>query len=83
MDERNQVRVSVALHAAAALAVAVLSPFLAGLGAIAGVLVLVALGGLVARAFRQKAKWWLANGLIVYLFLWLVAVIYLFNLGLL
>lgn len=44
------------------------------LAAVAAIIVLIALTFILRAAFRIKegAKWWLGNGVIVYLFLWVI-----------
>ena len=75
-------KISVALHAAAGLAIGFASfslqnnVYAGGLGLI----VLLALGFSLERLAGKKGlKWWLAHGVIIYLFLWLAGWVYALN----
>ncbi len=82
-NDLNHARISLVIHAAAALAVSYLSAFLGGLYAgLVGIVVLVAIGYPLEKfAGKRGFKWWLANGIFVYLFLWLVGWTYFLNVG--
>ena len=77
-------RISVIVHAVAAVIIAFISywirtPLYAG---VIGIIVLVAIGYPLARFTGKRGfTWWLANGILVYLLLWLVGWTYLFNAG--
>lgn len=76
-------RISLPIHAAAAIIFGYVS-FRMGnnlLSGFLGIIVLIITGFAVERIVKKKGiKWWLANGLFVYLFLWLVSWVYFFNL---
>ena len=77
-------RISVVVHAIAAVTVAYASVQMGGLLAgVLGLAVLIALGFLLQKVTGKRGlKWWLSNGLIIYLFLWLVGWIFFFNISL-
>jgi len=84
MEDLNKVRVSVIVHALAALAVAyITTTSVTGLfGGVLGIVVLIVMGFSLERGLGKKGiKWWFANGLFIYLLLWLVGMIYFFNLS--
>jgi len=85
MQELNKTRISVAVHAVVGLMVAYITTFSirGALGGALGIVVLLAIGFALERGLGKKGiKWWFANGIFIYLFMWLVGIIYFFNLGL-
>ncbi len=85
MDEQRLIRVSVAAHTLAAIAVGWVSFTLsAGMSKYAvaafGFAVLGVLGLALKRKAGRQLKWWASNGLFIYLLTWLVSWIYFFNL---
>jgi len=86
MDELKQSRLSVAFHLAAAIAVGCVSWFLSltytkWISAAIGLAVLAALGYMLNRRWKVSWRWLSGNGMFVYLFVWAVAWILLFNMG--
>ena len=87
MEGLNQERVSMGIHVAVALAVGYASFGLASasrsLYAIAlGLVVLYITGFAVQKVIGKKGiKWWVSNGLVVYLFFWLISWTVFFNLA--
>lgn len=82
--ELRDARISVLLHTGAAIAVSFLSIRLGNnlLAGVVGIAILLGLGyGFERLAGKKGLKWWLANGVVLYLFFWLVAWAYLFNSG--
>ena len=84
MEEERLVRVSIAAHGAAAIAMGWISFMLsaaAGKYAVAGLGIAV-LGflGVALKRNGKNFKWWASNGLFIYLLVWLVSWIYFFNL---
>ena len=71
-DLRKQ-RISVTLHAVAAVAIGILSPYMGrALFAVAlAVFAGVVIGHVTQRIVgKQKFSWWMGNGFIIYLLLW-------------
>jgi len=87
MEELKAARVSLGIHAVAAIAMGWVSIEVAAMSrslfaAILGLVVLYALGTVAQRATGQKGiKWWAANGLVVYLFVWFISWTVLYNLA--
>ena len=87
MNDLNASRVTMGLHAIVAIIIGAFSPALAAMygtnwvaGAV-GVVVLVAVGFLTEKLVMKRGmKFWAANGIFIYLFVWLVSWIYFFNL---
>lgn len=78
-------RISVIIHTAAAIVVANISILLANnlFAGVVGIATLVAIGYLLEKFLGKRGfKWWFANGMFIYIFVWLVGWIYFFNLGL-
>ncbi|UCD02794.1 MAG: hypothetical protein JSV63_03350 [Candidatus Aenigmatarchaeota archaeon] len=72
-EDLKKQRISVTIHAVAALIIGMISPFIGrplyALGA--ALLVGVIVGHVTQRIVgKQKFSWWLGNGLIIYLLLW-------------
>ena len=72
-EDLKKQRISVTLHAVAAVVIGAISPFLGralfALGA--AILVGVIVGHLTQRIVgKQKFTWWMGNGFIIYLLLW-------------
>lgn len=75
MDELKQTRISLGIHAPAAVAAGwisyALNDWLAG---VSGLALLIGCGFLSERLTKKKGmKWWLANGLFIYLMFWLIS----------
>lgn len=87
-DETKQSRFSVVVHLVAAVVMGWISFTLSAvytkwLFVFLGFAVLVAIGFALERVVGKKGvKWWLGNGGIIYLFVWVVTWVLLFNLGL-
>jgi len=87
MDEISQVRVSVAIHAAAAIIMGWVSVVLTAMSrtlvaGIIGIIVMVAVGFITQKAVRKTdRKWWLSNGVLIFLLVWLVSWTVFHNLG--
>ncbi len=75
------------LHTAVAIIIGYFSPIIAGMygtnwipGGV-GIGVLIAVGFLSEKLVTKKGmKFWAANGIFIYLFIWLVSWVYFFNL---
>ncbi len=85
MEELTQTRISVAIHAVAAILIGWISVQVAAAsrtlfaGAL-GIVILIVIGYLIENVTGKKGiKWWLSNGVIIYLLVWLVSWIYFFN----
>lgn len=84
-EELKATRISLIVHAVVAalagwtsLQIQLQSRALFGLAA--GIIILLATGFIAEKAVKKKGmKWWAGNGLIVYLFVWFVTWVYLFN----
>ncbi|MBI4176045.1 MAG: hypothetical protein HY518_02495 [Candidatus Aenigmarchaeota archaeon] len=85
MNELNASRFSVGLHTAVAIIAGYIPTMLGTDLAMAAGIVLLIVTGMVAKkmANRKETKWWLSNGLALYLLVWFVAGIYFYNTGLL
>jgi len=84
MEQMNKSRLSLVVHSVFAVLAGWLAVYIGNnlYGGVVGIVVLIAVGFGVEKAVKEKGfKWWLANGLIVYLFLWLVSWAYFFNLA--
>jgi hypothetical protein len=81
MDELLQSKVSVVIHTIAGIIVGLLSiNFDVWLSFLIGIILLFGIGYMGEILFGKKGfKWWLSNGFIVYIFVWLVTWIYFFN----
>jgi exosortase/archaeosortase len=85
MDEIAEQRVSVAIHSVIAVIMgwvsAIVAPATRSLYAIIiGLVVLYAAGLAVEKIVGKKGfKWWAGNGLVIYLFLWFITWIFIFN----
>ncbi len=88
MDEINQGRVSVSIHAVAAIIMGWLSVQIASMSralfAVALGLVILYIVGFVTQKIvgKKGIKWWFGNGIIIYLFIWYITWVFLFNLPL-
>ena len=88
MDEINQVRLSVAVNAIAAIIVGALSVYLTAISrslfaGIAGIVILAVLTFAMNKAVKGKdKKWWASNGIIIFLLVWLVSWTVFKNIGL-
>lgn len=83
MEEVNQVRITLGLHTILAIVMGYVSFTLANnwLSLFVGFIVLIALGFILEKFLGKKGiKFWIANGVIIYLFLWLVSWAFFFNL---
>ena len=75
-------RISVIAHTIAAVLVAYFSLWIQNnvYAGVVGLVVLIAVGYPLERLTGKRGfKWWLANGIVLYLLVWLVGWIYLFN----
>lgn len=88
MDELKQSRISLGIHSVVAIAAGWISVGVAAMSrslfAIAmGLVILYAVGFAAQRATGQKGiKWWAANGLIIYLFVWFISWTLFYNMAL-
>ena len=79
MEELNEARVSMGIHAAVAIAVGWVSFEVAAMSRslfsiLLGLVILYVTGFIAQRMTGQKGiKWWAANGLVIYLFIWLIS----------
>ena len=72
-EDLKKQRISVLIHSAAAVIVGIISPLLgAALYALGVVIVIAVLTGRMTQKVvgKQKFNWWVANGLFVYIFVW-------------
>jgi hypothetical protein len=87
MDEVNHIRVSVAVHSIAAVIMGWASVYIAGASralyaGIAGIVVMIVIGFAVQKALGNKGrKWWLANGVAMFLMVWLVSWLVFYNIS--
>ena len=81
MDESIQSKVSVVIHSLAGIIVGWTSTnFDVWISFLLGIAALFVIGYLGEFAFGKKGfKWWVSNGFIVYIFVWLASWIYFFN----
>jgi len=85
MDELKQTRISMSVHFVVAILMGWLSIEITAMSRslfaiLLGFVVLYFTGFIAQRLTGQKGiKWWLANGLVVYLFVWLITWIVLYN----
>jgi len=86
-EELKASRMTMGIHAVVAIIVGYLSPMLGSMygtnwvAGAAGVVILVAVGFLSEKIVKQKGmKFWAANGIFIYLLIWLVSWTYFFNL---
>ena len=92
MLSEKESRISLGIHAVVAIAMGWLSIEIAAMSRslfaiIAGLVVLYITGFIAQRVVdrengKKDIKWWAANGLIVYLFIWFISWTVLFNLAL-
>lgn len=88
MNDISQIRLSVIIHSAAAVAAGMLSVYLTSLSrtlfaGIAGIVILIVIGFITQKLTQNKdRKWWLSNGVVVFLLVWLVSWTTFHNLGL-
>jgi hypothetical protein len=83
MNDLNVSKVSLAIHTIAGIAAGYVSYLLANnLYALAVMIVILLVTGYATEfAFKKKGiKWWMSNGGVLYIFVWLVSWIFLFNL---
>ena len=86
MDEIGEQRVSVAIHAAAGAVMGWVSIIITAMSrtlyaVILGLVVLYVIGFAVEKIVGKKGfKWWAGNGLFIYLFIWFIVWVLLFNL---
>ena len=75
MNELKQSRISLGIHVIAAAAVGWISSVLGGwLAGMTGLAVLMGCGYFSEKITKKKGmKWWIANGLFVYLMFWLIS----------
>jgi hypothetical protein len=83
MENSEQSRWSVAIHTTAAIVMGWFSLQIGGTYAVlAGFAVLFATGFALERFIGRKGvKWWLGNGAIIYIFVWIVAWVFFFNMA--
>lgn len=85
MEELTRTRISVAIHAVVAILtgwvcvqVAAMSRTL--FAGILGLVILIIIGYVTEQVIGKKGiKWWLSNGVIIYILVWLVSWVYFFN----
>lgn len=88
MNDISQIRLSVIIHSAAAIVTGLLSVYLTSLSrtlfaGIAGIVILIVIGFITQKLTQNKdRKWWLSNGVVVFLLVWLVSWTTFHNLGL-
>jgi uncharacterized protein (DUF983 family) len=83
MNDTNVSRVSVVIHIIVGIVAGYLSFVLANVWLGLGVMIaLLLVTGFVTERFVKKKgiKWWMGNGGIIYIFVWVVSWIYFFNL---
>jgi len=75
MNELKQTRISLMIHAPVAIAVGWLSAFLDHwVAGVIGIAVLFACGYVSEKLAKKKGiKWWLANGIFIYVMFWLIS----------
>ncbi|MCD6477603.1 MAG: hypothetical protein J7K87_01240 [Candidatus Aenigmarchaeota archaeon] len=44
------------------------------------VIVLVLIGEIIGKKFKKNTKWWLSNGGMIYLLMWIISWVFFFNL---
>jgi hypothetical protein len=87
IDEAKQIQVSVAINVVAAVimgwaSVAITAMSRAIFAGIAGIVVMVVIGFAVQQLVgRRGRKWWLANGVAMFLLAWLVSWVVFFNMA--
>ncbi|MBM3303642.1 MAG: hypothetical protein FJY76_00980 [Candidatus Aenigmarchaeota archaeon] len=87
ISEISQVRVSVAVNCVAAIIMGWASVVLTSMSrtlvaGIAGIVVMVVVGFITQKAVKNAdRKWWLSNGIVVFLLVWLVSWTVFHNLG--
>lgn len=82
MKEESKAKVTAVFHAAAGIATGAVSLYIgqAGFAVLLAVLVAYALKMTTEKAFgKNKASWWLGNGLMVFIFSWLDMWIFMLN----
>jgi hypothetical protein len=81
MNELSQSRITLGIHAFAAIAIGWLSSHVdIMIAAVAGIAVLVACKFISERMTQRKGlKWWASNGVFVYLMFWLITWTVMFN----
>ena len=85
-EELRDIRISVITHALIAILIGWISfqlqiTFRTMASVIFGLGVLLILGHIVERIVGKKSvKWWLSNGAVVYLFIWIISWTFFFNL---
>lgn len=80
-DLKNQ-RISVTIHTVAAIIIGSLSPFIGNpFVAFAVVIFIGIFVGRMTQRFvgKQKFAWWMGNGLLIYIILWLVVWVFVAN----
>ena len=87
MNELNQSRVSMSIHIIVAIIIGWLSAEVAAMSRslfaiMMGLAVLYVVGFVAQKATgREGIKWWAANGMIIYLFVWFISWTLFYNLG--
>lgn len=81
MDDLKEVRISVSIHTVAGMIMGWLSFILNDSKAlILGFVFLFVIGFLTERVLGKRGfKWWLSNGIVIYILVWIVAWIFLLN----
>jgi len=54
--------------------------FSAGISFLISVIVMIIIGKVLAKKFGKDTKWWVTNGGLIYLFIWIIAWVLFFNL---
>lgn len=83
MSDLKHNRISVTVHAVAAILIGQMSVWLSNnlYSGVLGIGVLIGIGYLLRIVTgKRDLKWWLANGIVIYLLVWLVTWTYLINL---
>lgn len=83
MSDLKHNRISVTVHAVAAILIGQMSVWLSNnlYSGVLGIGVLIGIGySLRIVTGKRDLKWWLANGIVIYLLVWLVTWTYLINL---
>lgn len=84
-SDLGHVRIAIALHSLVAIAMGWVSVIAAGfygdaISILIGMIVLWALGRATKNIIGNKgSKWWFSNGVVIYLFVWLISWIMFFN----
>jgi len=54
--------------------------FNVGIAFLISVIVMIIIGKVLAKKFNKDTKWWVTNGGLIYIFIWLITWVFFFNL---